>query len=61
MLIKDIGQCDEAYLFIIPPPYISVNTKYLHNISTMVDQRRRRWVDASQILYKCFALTGMSI
>ena len=30
-----------------------VNTKYLYNISTMLDQRRRRWADFAQMLYKC--------
>ena len=27
---------------------------YLYNICTMSDQRRRRWVDVVQMLYKCF-------
>ena len=30
------------------------NTKHLYNICTMLDQRRRRWADAVQMLYKCF-------
>ena len=33
-----------------------VNTKHLYNICTMLDQRRRRWSDVVQILYKCFCV-----
>ena len=33
---------------------IQVNTKYLYNICTMLVQRRRRWTDVVQMLYKCF-------
>ena len=29
-----------------------VAPKHLHNICTMLDQRRRRWADAVQMLYK---------
>ena len=29
---------------------------YLYNICTMSDQRRRRWADVVQMLYKCFVL-----
>ena len=35
---------------------IPANTKYLYNICTMLDQRRRRWADVVQMLYKCFVL-----
>ena len=35
-----------------------VNTKHLHNICTMLGQRRRRWADVVQMLYKCFVFTG---
>ena len=38
-----------------------VNTKHLYNICTMLDQRRRRWADVVQILYKCFVFTGQGI
>ena len=31
-----------------------VNTKHLYNNFTMLDQRRRRWADVVQMLYKCF-------
>ena len=34
------------------------NTKHLFNICTMLDQRRRRWADVVQMLYKCFVLAG---
>ena len=30
------------------------NTKHLYNICTMLDQRRRRWADLVQMLYKWF-------
>ena len=35
-----------------------VNTKHLYNICTMLVQRRRRWADVGQMLYKCFVFTG---
>ena len=35
------------------------NTKHLYNICTMLDQRRRRWADVVQMLYKCFVFVGM--
>ena len=35
-----------------------VNTKHLYNICTMLDQRRRRWADVAQVLYKCFVFAG---
>ena len=31
-----------------------VNTTHLYSICTMMDQRRRRWADCVQMLYKCF-------
>ena len=34
-----------------------VNTKHLYIISTMLDQRRRRWADFVQMLYKCSVFT----
>ena len=34
------------------------NTKHLCNICTMLDQRRRRWTDVVQMLYKCFVFAG---
>ena len=27
----------------------------------MLDQRRRRWADVVQMLYKCFVFTGISV
>ena len=36
------------------------NTKHLHNICTMLDQRLRRWADVVQMLYKCFVFAGNS-
>ena len=30
------------------------DTKHLCSICTMLDQRRRRWADVVQMLYKCF-------
>ena len=40
---------------------IPVNRKHLYDICTMLDQRRRRWVDVVQMLYKCFLFTGISL
>ena len=37
-----------------------VNTKHFYNICTMLDQRRRRWADVVQMLYKCFEFAGNS-
>ena len=34
------------------------NTKHLYNICTKLDQRRRRWADVVQMLYKCFVFAG---
>ena len=39
-------------------PYIPANKKHLCNICTMLDQRRRRWADGVQMLYKCFVFAG---
>ena len=41
--------------------YIPGNTKHLYNICTMLDQRRRRWTDVVQMLYKCFVFAGMDV
>ena len=38
---------------------IPANTKYLYNICTMLDQRRRRWAGVVQMLYKCFVFAGI--
>ena len=35
-----------------------VNTKQLYNICTILDQRRRHWVDVVQMLYNCFVFAG---
>ena len=32
--------------------HVPVNTKHLYNICTMLDQRRGRWADVVQMLYK---------
>ena len=37
-----------------------VNTKHLYNICTTLYQRRRRWTDVVQMLYKCYVFTGYS-
>ena len=34
------------------------NTKHSYDICTMLDQRRRRWADVVQMLYKCFVFAG---
>ena len=33
--------------------------KHLYNLCTMLGQRRRRWNDVVQMLYKCFVFAGM--
>ena len=35
------------------------NTKHLYNICKMLGQRRRRWDDIVQMLYKCFVFAGL--
>ena len=40
---------------------IPVETKHLYNICTMLAQRRRRWADVVQRLYKCFVFTGIDV
>ena len=35
-----------------------VNTKHLYNIYTMLNQRRKRWANVVQMLYKCLCLLG---
>ena len=42
------------YVDIIP-----ANTKYLYNIYTMLDQRRRHWAGIVEMLYKCFVFAGI--
>ena len=37
-----------------------LTTKHLYNICAMLDQRRRRWADVVQMLYKCFVFAGYS-
>ena len=37
---------------------LPANTKHLYDICTMLDQRRRRWADVVQMLYKCFVFAG---
>ena len=34
------------------------NTNHLYDICTVLDQRRRRWADVVQMLYKCFVFAG---
>ena len=36
-------------------------TKHLFHICTMLDQRRRRWANVVQMLYKCFVFAGMGV
>ena len=40
--------------------HVPTHTKHLHNICTILDQRRRRWADVVQKLYKCFVFAGVS-
>ena len=52
--IFNIGTNPMYVLFDLNP----ANTKHLHNICTMLDQRRRRWANVVQILYRYFVITG---
>ena len=48
---------EKLYMSVIvhlPHRIYPVNTKHLYSICTMLDQRRRRWADVVQMLYKCF-------
>ena len=38
--------------------YNQANTKHLYSICKMLGQRRRRWTDVVQMLYKCFVFAG---
>ena len=40
---------------------LPANKKHLYNICKVLDQRRRRWADVVQMLYKCFVFAGMFI
>ena len=51
------GLKPESFHFIFT---YSENTKHLYNICTMLDQRRRRWADVVQMLYKCFVFAGIA-
>ena len=39
---------------------IQANANHLHYIHTTSAQRLRRWSNLVQMLYKCFAFTGMA-
>ena len=64
-VIKPTAMCQEImaqpqiktqYLYV---PYPSEHKTFLYNICTMLNQRRRRWADVVQILYKCFVFAGI--
>ena len=40
---------------------IAANTKHLYNICTFLAQRRIRWADVVQMLYKCFVFAGIEL
>ena len=40
---------------------ITTNTKHLYNICTMLGQRRRRWSNIVQMLYKCLVFNGKEL
>ena len=42
-------------MYIIPRMH-----KHLYNFRTMLDQRRRRWADVVEMLYKCFMFAGIA-
>ena len=40
---------------------LPVSTKHLYKICATSVQRLRRWADVAQMLYKCFAFTGLTL
>ena len=56
-MVSYLTQHARRTLFIVIP----ANTKYLCNICTMSDQRRRRWADVVQMPYKCFVFAGIHL
>ena len=56
-----ILQTVDAWLNVGPAlwTWFPVNTKYLNNNCTMPDQRRKRWADVVQLLYKCFVYAAL--
>ena len=46
------------WTLLIPLCKYTVNTKYLYNICTMLDQHRRRWADVVHVLQMFFYLLG---
>ena len=53
----------QAATAVVPVVYSDIspgNTKQLYNICTMLDQRRRRWSNVVQMLYKCFVLGSIN-
>ena len=45
----------------IPTSQQTENRKHLYNICAASAQRLRRWPNTVQMLYKCFAFTGMEV
>ena len=41
------------------PPKFVLMLASVYNIRTMLVQRRRRWADVVQLLYKCFVFVGI--
>ena len=41
------------------PTHIAANTKHLHNIYTMLNQRQSRWAGVVWMLYQCFVFAGL--
>ena len=54
-MLVNLARCDGEWP---RQGHCPVNTKHLYNICTMLDQRRRRWADFVQMLYKCFVFAG---
>ena len=57
-VIVNVAQASHRVVVMLLWPLYPANTKHLYNISTMLDQRRRRWADVVEMLYKCFVLAG---
>ena len=63
-LTKSKGLAQTIISSVFHEPYCTanpVNTKRLYNICTMLVQRRRRWADVVQMLYKCFVFAGNNV
>ena len=57
-MIKTLLDYNAWYMSVDSGTVVPSKHKHLHNICTMLDQRRRRWADVVQMLYKYFVFVG---